>query len=513
MQSKKQPQLKEHVYFVSGMHCPSCEILIERRLLAEKGVEAVEASLNKNEARIEYKGKRLTIRVLNRIFKKNGYIFSDKPVKKTAEKQAFYFDKKGQLIVNKAKLYSFLTVFGAAFLIIIGFVFLSRSGLAALLSVNSRSALPAFFIFGLLAGFSSCSALTGGIILSMSKKWLKPYKGEASAWQKLKPHFLFNTGRLVSYTLLGGLLGSIGIAFRVSPTLTSFLTIAVSFVMIFLGFQMLGMKALQKFQPAMPRFATRFVAEEKNFKGRFMPFLMGFFTFFLPCGFTITAQSLALTSGSILQASLIMLFFALGTAPALLLIGFSSVKFSQKAHFAGQFLKIAGVLVLFFAFYNINSQLNVLGLKSLSDLGFSFDGGTVLSDGLPQIVGGKQILKIDALAFGYEPSRLRVRAGIPVRWEIADKGTSGCTNAIISRGLFDGQIDLVPGKVSVKEFTPQEPGSYKFSCWMGMVSGVIEVVDKDGSLAETKQTIPSGAVGCGGGCGGSCGNPGCPYVN
>jgi uncharacterized protein len=42
--------------------------------------------------------------------------------------------------------------------------------------------------------------------------------------------------------------------------------------------------------------------------------------------------------------------------------------------------------------------------------------------------------------------------------------------------LFADAIALETGTTSVKEFTPQQPGVYKFSCWMGMVWGVIEVV-------------------------------------
>ena len=131
--------------------------------------------------------------------------------------------------------------------------------------------------------------------------------------------------------------------------------------------------------------------------------------------------------------------------------------------------------------------------------------------GLPPIVDGKQILKIDAIAYGYQPNYLKVREGIPVRWEITDKGTSGCTNAVVSKSLFDGEINLTPGQTSVKEFTPQKTGKYKFSCWMGMVSGIIEVVGKDGATtievvdSGAEDVIPSGATGCG--CGSkSCGD-------
>ncbi len=272
----------------------------------------------------------------------------------------------------------------------------------------------------------------------------------------------------------------------------------------------------------MPKSFSRFVADERNLKGRYMPFTIGALTFFLPCGFTITAQGLALAAGSSLRGLLIMSFFALGTLPMLATIGFSSLKLTTRPHLSEKFLKIAGILVLFFGLYTFNSQLNVLGLPSLDDLKRSFVGTQISEDGLVPIINDKQLLKMDALAYGYEPNEFKIRAGIPARWEITNKGVSGCTNAIISKGLFDGQIDLNQD-LAVKEFVPQKPGRYKFSCWMGMISGVIEVVDQSGTAGEVVvprgEEIPSGAQGCGGiaggctgGCGGGCGNPNCPYV-
>jgi len=293
--------------------------------------------------------------------------------------------------------------------------------------------------------------------------------------------------------------------------------------MVALGLQMLGVKYFQKFQITLPRFITRKIADEKNFQGKFMPILFGAFTFFLPCGFTLTAQSLALISGSFWQGAAIMFFFALGTAVGLLAIGFSSVKFLEKPHLSEKFLKVAGTLVLFFAFYNFNAQLNVLGLPSLSDLKLDSFAQTIYQKNsfndkdLPPIVNGKQIIKMKASRYGYEPNYFKVRVGIPVRWEIEDVGTSGCTNAIVAKGLFPDEIPLTPGKVSVKEFTPTRPGKYKFSCWMGMVSGIIEVVNRKNTTKNSSNgvqaantnnndVIPSGARGCGcGGGSGSCG--------
>jgi len=166
----------------------------------------------------------------------------------------------------------------------------------------------------------------------------------------------------------------------------------------------------------------------------------------------------------------------------LLAIGFSSVSFSKDPKLSSRFMKIAGILVLFFAIFNINSQLNAAGFKSLTDISSSAFGSIFKTNQenyneLPPIVDGKQIVKMNASVSGYSPSYIKVKAGIPIKWEINDTGTSGCTNAVVSKDLFEGQISLTPGEIAEKEFTIKNPGKYKFSCWMGMISGTIEAVN------------------------------------
>ena len=385
---------------------------------------------------------------------------------------------------------------------------LNKTGFTSLVSVNSSSSLPVFFLFGLLAGFSSCAALVGGIILSVSKQWSE---------RRYEPHLLFNAGRFIGYSIFGAILGLVGSYFRLSPTFTAVLVISISFIMVILGLQMLGVKTIAKFQFRLPKSITTSVADETNFKGRLAPFIMGALTFFLPCGFTITAQALALSSGSPLTGGLIMGLFALGTLPGLLAIGFSSVKLYNNPKLSGQVSLIAGSLVLFFALFNANAQLAVLGLPNLNDffaISNAVNANTVSTTSLVPLVNGQQIIKMDASSTGYTPNRFTIRANTPTRWEITDKGTSGCTNAMISKGLFDGQVDLTPGSVAIKEFTSPVPGIYKFSCWMGMISGTIEVVDANGKTGDSRQgalpAVASGAGGCGcggGGANGSCGVP------
>ncbi len=323
----KNTNIKEHVYKVEGMHCASCEILIEKKLLELPNVKAVNASTSKSEVVIEYEGDRPNPERLTKIFKDENYDFSDinsqtKKIK-TEEKKS-----SG----NKAN--PTLVAFNIAIFVIIAFLILDKLGIANFLALNSTSSLLTFLGFGLLAGMSSCAALVGGIVLSMSKQWNDLYSAEQSTSKKLQPHIMFNAGRLISYIVLGGVLGLIGSRLQISPQITGYLVIAISLLMIALGLQMLGVKAFRKFQITAPKSFTRKIANESNFQGKYMPFVMGSLTFFLPCGFTITAQSLALLSGSAVQGALIMGAFALGTMPVLFFIGLSSVKFGSKASFS-----------------------------------------------------------------------------------------------------------------------------------------------------------------------------------
>ncbi|MFH0987428.1 MAG: sulfite exporter TauE/SafE family protein, partial [Patescibacteria group bacterium] len=219
--------MRKQTYFVKGMHCASCEMLIEKRIREIKGVEEVESSTSKGEVVITFGAERriLSAAELNEIFKKHNYIFSEKPISE-----------------KNSKIRNPLITLGMALLVIIVFLVLDKIGLSGLVNVSSSSSLPTFFLFGILAGISSCAALVGGIILSMSKQWGELYPNEDSPVKKAQPHLMFNVGRLFSYVVLGAVLGVIGSRLQLSLKITSFLVIAVSLMMILLALQMLGFK-------------------------------------------------------------------------------------------------------------------------------------------------------------------------------------------------------------------------------------------------------------------------------
>jgi len=84
---------------------------------------------------------------------------------------------------------------------------------------------------------------------------------------------------------------------------------------------------------------------------------------------------------------------------------------------------------------------------------------------------GLQRLHIEVHS-GYSPAVVRVRAGQPVRLEFYRTETSGCTEEVVIPD-FGIRTFLKPFATTPVEFTPPHPGSYEFTCGMGMVRGRI----------------------------------------
>ena len=213
------------------------------------------------------------------------------------------------------------------------------------------------------------------------------------------------------------------------------------------------------------------MAKDNNSKfGRFSPFIIGSLTFFLPCGFTVIAQGLALASGSIFSGALIMLFFSLGTIFPLTFISISGLSLSGKSQYNLLFSYTLGLILLFFGLFNLSNQANIVGIK-LPNISLAATNQTNQNINLPQI-DGKQILETYADSNGYSPRSVSVAAGKPILWKITNNGVSGCTGGIISRDLFGGTVQLI-NKVTEINLPALKPGTYRYTCWMGMVGGEI----------------------------------------
>lgn len=446
-------------FYVKGMHCASCEVLIEKKLLAIDGIRFADASLGQGTVEVQYDtNKRPTLKHLNDAIKEHGYVLSHH---KTTEKR-----KK-----HKAK------IIALSLGVLVLFVVFEKLQLGRFVSVDATSALPAFFALGLVAGLSSCAALIGGLLLSMIKQWNEKYIDAATNKEKAQPHVLFHVGRIIAFIVLGGGLGFVGQAISWNnATVFSVLTILVSIVMLILALQMLDAQWAQRLLLSAPKVVTRFAAREDQVSSKYMPFVIGALTFFLPCGFTLLAQTVALASGSVWRGAFVMGFFALGTLPVLAAISLGGLSWNNKPHKTAVFNKVAGIVVIFFVLYNVNGQMNVLSLPSLSDIlpapSATTNTGSTTGDGGQQALSSEQEIGIIAKGFSYIPTgATTLEAGKEATLIVDNQGIQGCGAFIAARGLIKNYVALEPG-INEIELGKVKKGTYKLTCSMGMVPPV-----------------------------------------
>jgi len=328
--------MNTHMFHVSGTHCPSCKIFIEDTLNEQIGIDGTSVDLKQETVTLNTtldENPHKLAEMLTEKIKHNGYILS---VERKAK------EKKDNGIIWQA------LPIGLAFLAL--FFIVQKSGILNF-GLGGTVTPVTSFIIGLVASVSSCLAVVGGLVLSLSATVSQDKISD------IKPMMLFHGGRLISFAILGGVLGAIGSAIGISFTVTATLGIIASVVMIVLGLNLAGV--FEKNMVALPSEVFSFFRKIEHQTAA--PFLVGVGTFFLPCGFTQAMQVAALSSGSFFSGFMIMTAFALGTLPMLVLLSFGSASFAQSKH-AALFFKSAGVLVIGLGSFTLLAGLAGLGI-------------------------------------------------------------------------------------------------------------------------------------------------------
>lgn len=454
--------MKKQTVHIQGMHCRSCELLLEDGIKDVPGVCAVNVSHSKGTAEISYQGL-LNIQKVQSVVEESGYTMG--------------VGKRAPLISARKDDWHQLSI---AALLIVSLYFVGRwTGIFDLGNTvsNNYSSLPIVFLVGLTAGISTCMALVGGLVLGVSAKFakLKPF---ASSQEKFTPHIMFNLGRIASFFLLGGLIGGLGSVLQISMSMVGFLTILVGLSMLFLGLQLIEVfPRLSGMQITLPKFLTRAFGFNQAKQAQYShknAALLGAITFFLPCGFTQAMQLYAISTGSPVAGALTMGTFALGTAPGLLGIG--GITSAVKGQSAKYFFKFAGLVVIALSVFNISNGLNLTGWKGSFRFP-SFAQAQSNSKVLGDSVGSVQVLKgTYSPQEGVVPRNLTAKVGQPVRVEIyAKENGAGCMGSFAIPSLTKKIAGFKKGQTVVMEFTPVKQGTYQMTCAMGIPHGTITI--------------------------------------
>ncbi len=329
-----------HTFNVKGMHCKACVLVTEGELKDLGYVTGAKSSLETNTVTVSGD-------------------FDNAPAVEVAQRLTKVLLPFGYtLSLDQEQTKKSWSEFAIAIPVALGFalafIALQKLGIVNLVSAQ-RVTYGTAFIIGIIASLSTCMAVVGGLVLSMSATFAK-------SGDTFKPQLWFHGGRLVAFFMLGGTIGALGAAFTLNTSTTFVLSVVIGLVMLILGINLLDVFSWsKKLQPTMPKFISRHALSISKSNHAFTPLLLGIATFFLPCGFTQSMQLYTLSTGSFLGGGLTMLAFALGTLPVLSLVSFSSLNIQKSGH-AGIFFKSAGLVVILFAVFNLINSLVIIGL-------------------------------------------------------------------------------------------------------------------------------------------------------
>lgn len=453
--------IKKEKIKVYDMTCGSCEKRVERAALNVDGVIAAKASYSGQFAEIEYDDDVCSHNNINKAINDAGY----------GTKQNSDYKFFGMVIIVAA-------------ILILGF---NTAGFDMESQLNNAS-YAVLFIAGLLTSIH-CVGMCGGIMLSQTVN-----SESENKLQAMKPALYYNAGRVLSYTVLGGIIGAVGSIFSLSFKSKAAVQIIAALFMIVMGLNMFGFGLFRKLQIRLPHSFCKFKNKSNS------PFIVGLLNGFMPCGPLQTMQIFALGTGSPVKGALSMMIFSLGTVPLMLTFGAVSGLLSKG--YTKRLLKLSGVMIIVLGIIMGNRGLSMLGYNlnpavlALDKNDFSDDkenpnvAKAIIKDGV-------QIINMTVNNKGFTPNAFYVQKDMPVKWIIDGELINTCNNAIIIPSIGK-EIKINKGE-NILEFTPND-SDMRFSCWMGMINGIIKVVDEldtvDTSVPDPSIPAPSTGPSC-----------------
>lgn len=429
---------------ISNMTCAACEMKIEQRLKKMNGVTKVKARYKNSTVSVTYKENLQNEEKIVKELSSIGYFVGSSPTGKNSN----------ALITFPQLAILLLTMF-------LLFQVLGRLGLLDFFNYFPQAkegmGYATLFIVGVLTSVH-CIGMCGGITLSqcVGVKSEKPI-------HRLRPTFLYNSGRVIAYTIIGGIVGALGSVISFNGAMRGVVAIIAGIFMVIMGLNLLNVfPSLRRFNIRLPRALTSGINKSVN-----GPFYIGLLNGLMPCGPLQAMQLYALSTGDPIKGALSMFFFSIGTTP--LMFGFGAVSSMLSKKFTSKMMAVSAVLVIFLGIGMFNTGM---GLSGISTFGVpqadTSNVNIVMEDGY-------QIVEIDISPRGYEP--IVVQRGVPVRWNIraTAENLNGCNNAI-RIPFLNITKDLQPGD-NIIEFTANTPGVFTYTCWMGMIQSSITVIE------------------------------------
>ncbi len=341
--------------------------------------------------------------------------------------------------------------------------------------------ISSIFITGLFTGGISCLAVQGGLLASsIAQRESEELKDEALKGRAL-PILSFLITRLVTYTLLGVMLGSLGSVVQLSLIMRVIMQSVAAIFMIGTALNLINAHPIFRYfilQP--PKLLTRLVKNQSRSRAVFGPAILGAMTIFIPCGATQAMMAYAISTSSPVAGALTMFVFILGTSPLFFLLGVAAKKLSGSLNVT--FNRLAATAIILIALYNINGALALSGsdftvenVLTRINCTVSFCNGTVVAADKTEVVSQATIYFTDK-GYATTPKSITVKAGTTVTLNLVNKTGGGCIQGFTIPKLGIQKIIRLGQSETVTFVVPEEKGTLPFMCSMGMFRGSMQVI-------------------------------------
>ena len=493
---------------IRNMTCVNCENIIEQELSRVPGVQQVKASYSSGTAVITYDESVVNLSELERVLEKSDY-YVNKENSISNQQEVIGETKRGTRTMPNPQKTDYTNLVAVLIIMFAVYMIANRFGLLNIFNsfpiAKEGMGYGMLFVIGLLTSVH-CVAMCGGICLSQCVPKKQSVEHKLGRFEMIQPSLLYNFGRVISYTVIGGIVGGIGSVVSFSGTMKGLVQLLAGVFMVIMGLNMLNIfPGLRKFNPRMPKiFAKTIYAKKINSS----PLYIGILNGLMPCGPLQAMQLYALSTGSPIKGAISMFLFSVGTFPLMFLFGALSSLMNKK--FSGKLMKASAVLVVVLGMFMFSNGISLAGI-TIPSLPVGTGQAQAETANIAKIENGVQVVTTGLSSGRYEP--IIVQKGIPVKWTIQaeDGDINGCNKSIVVP-KYNIQKDLATG-ANVIEFTPEESGVIPYSCWMGMIRSKITVVDDINSIsdADLKNSADTNSgVASGGGC---CGTGGAGAVN
>ncbi|MEP0929537.1 sulfite exporter TauE/SafE family protein [Leptolyngbya sp. SLC-A1] len=232
---------------------------------------------------------------------------------------------------------------------------------------------------GFLGSFGHCLGMCGPITVAFS---LSQPASDRDRWQQVGFHLLLNLGRLVSYALVGLMIGALGSVLVASGQMAGIgsplrrgVALVTGLLLIWFGLAQISPGQVPQVPLLNPmaqaswhsRLSRAMQALSLN-PQRWTPLLLGLAWGLMPCGFLYAAQLKAAETTNLWRGGATMLAFGVGTLPMMLGVGVSTAWVSGDRR--GQLFRLGGWITLLIGLLTL--------LRSSDMIDFTGHGALVL---------------------------------------------------------------------------------------------------------------------------------------